>query len=145
MPSFVKFIGKIIFLLLLVAHFTLIILIFAPVSKLITLVNKELEMVDLSSIPQSLVKLENEKDLVPTSNLNYSNVIGRLNVRILKWRRDRFMSTEEKLAFDLTTLDFGENVVGLKAASDYYFKKPLSEISDEEWITLVNLNRIFLN
>lgn len=132
-----------IFLLLLGAHFIFLVLIFAPTSKLLYLWNRDLQMISPEQVPQPLKQLDEEKDLVPSSVLKSTTTFDRLSTTLLEWRRDRFMKPDEKMAFDLSTLNYGKGIIGLNAASEYYFKKPLEEISPEQWIVLVNFNRIF--
>ena len=79
--------------------------------------------------------------MVPTQVTKHLG--NQLVFGILKIRREKLMSSIEALAMDMNLLDYGESIIGLESASHYYFSKPLSEASDKEWITLINLQKIF--
>lgn len=131
--------------LLLMGHFALVAFFFAPSSKLFSLTTDDnLNLLQASIIPSEVESFLTEHDIEVDANFPPDGLLGRLGSGVLELRRDRFMSDTEQLALDLSLLDFGDNVVGVEAASEYYFKKPLSELSANQWITLVNLHKMFL-
>ena len=106
-----------------------------------------LEALEPGSIPiqvsDFLDENPNKFSLTPTL-AQQSSVIKQLAFEILMFRRDRFMNQEERRAYDLSVLNFGSEVVGMEAASAYYFQKPLSNISEAQWVMLLNWHEIFL-
>lgn len=54
---------------------------------------------------------------------------------------DLVMSKEEQLTWYLNVVEFGPNIYGLKAASNYYFKKDIKKLSLPECASLVAVLR----
>lgn len=131
--------------LLLMGHFALVAFFFAPSSKLLSLITEnELNLLQASVIPSEVENFLSEHDIKVDADLLPDDLLGRLGSGVLELRRNKFMSETEQLALDLSLIDFGEGIIGINAASEYYFKKPLSELSATQWITLVNLHKMFL-
>jgi hypothetical protein len=145
MDRMMKYLGGSFLLLLLMAHFLLLGIFFAPTDKLLaSILPPESQPVTAADIPASV------EEFLVTNNIDIpdplkpeSTLFTTLVTNILELRKNRLMGESEKLALNLNLLIFGENVIGIDAASRYYFKKPISEITDSQWITLVNLQKIF--
>ena len=107
----------------------------------------QIESLEFNSIPASVVQLlegaPNELSLSPKLDKE-AGLFRKLTFRILLLRRDHFMEQDERFAYDLKVLNFGNQIVGMDAASDYYFQNPLSNISEEQWVMLLNWYEIFL-
>ena len=145
MQGIFKIIGGFIIIGLLLAHLLLVSFFLAPMPKLLgLLIETEVGFLTSSDIPENVGtfltdnKVEVISDYHPDSDFK-----AQLVASILEVRRSRFMTPSEQLALDMNLLDFGEGIIGLGAASEYYYKKPLLELADKEWITLINLQKIF--
>lgn len=140
-----KMIVGLLFIALLLAHLFLIALFFAPAPKLLGLIiESDSGFLAASEIPEGVEDFLTTNKVVVDGDFKPDNTIkSKLVLSILQLRKDRFMNNYEQLALDMSLLDYGEDIVGLKSASEYYYKKPLTEASDKEWITLVNLQKIF--
>jgi hypothetical protein len=145
MRGLAKFFGNLVVLSLLMAHLLLVSLFLAPSSKLLGLiVEGDLGFLVATDIPPTVAtfiatnKIEVKGDYGLSSKPFHQLLSG-----VLKIRRNKFMSSGQQLALDMNLLNFGENVVGLRRAALFYYKKPLAELSDPEWITLINLQKIF--
>ena len=58
-------------------------------------------------------------------------------------KQQKLFDEDERQELYLNALDFGDDVIGIQSASDYYFKKPVSNLSFEEALTLAGLYKIF--
>ena len=144
MDILLKIIGRIAFFFALIAHFILITLFFAPTLFLISVAYGDIKMVSEEQIPEVMTDFLIENPVLNFSMLDKNqNVFKQLIFEILDLRRNHFMDIGEQIALDLTILDFGQEVVGMEAASNYYFNKPLAKISEEEWKMLINFHTIF--
>ncbi len=145
MEGIQKFIIRFLIFLLLTGHFALIAFFFAPSSKLFSLViEQDIKLLQASVIPVEVASFLGKNNIEITADYSSDNLFGRLSSEILELRRNRFMNDTEQLALNLSLLDFGSDIIGVQSASEYYFKKPLSELSATQWITLVNLHKMFL-
>lgn len=144
MRDILKMVGGLLVIALLIAHFFLLALFVAPVNKLLGLIIKSSEgFVVAEELPEDVEKflviygvpVVGDYKLDTTSK-------GKLVLGILQFRREHFMETPEQIALDTNLLNYGEGIIGIKAASQYYYKKPLSEVSEKEWINLVNLHNV---
>ena len=137
-----------IFLILLVAgHLFLLSFFFAPIEKLMaSVLTDDAVIISTSDIPVSVEEFLIENKIPVEGDTDFvKGVPAKVLMSLLALRADKFMDENERLAFNLNLLPYGEEMLGIGAASEYYFKKPLSEISDAQWITLVNLQKIFSN
>lgn len=101
-------------------------------------------MIEAEDIPEQVQRFLDENRVQLQAELKgKEKLLARLAIGVLELRRDKFMTSSERLALDLNLLHFGADIIGIEAASDYYFKKPLSEIKEAQWITLINLQKIF--
>lgn len=138
-------VGGLLLIALLLAHFFLIALFFAPIDKLLFLfIESDYGYLADEELPEPVKAflITNNVTVDGDYQLNSSNK-ARLILGILQLRRKHFMNLSEQLTLDANLLNYGEDLVGIKSASEYYYKRPLSEVSDKEWITLVNLQKIF--
>ena len=145
MQGIFKMIGGFVIIALLMVHLLIVSLFLIPIPKLLGLVIKsDFGFLTASEIPEAVEdflvqnKVEITSDYKPDSDFKV-----QILASILEVRRSRFMTPSEQLALDMNLLDFGEGIIGLGAASEYYYKKPLLELADKEWITLINLQKIF--
>ncbi len=140
-----KMIGSLLIIALLLAHVFLIALFITPADKLLgLLIKSDAGFLVAEEVPESVSAFLATNGV--TVNGDYqlgSSSRARLITSILQFRKKHFMADSERLALDMNLLNYGENIVGLKAGSNYYYKKPLDKASDKEWITLVNLQKIF--
>ncbi len=129
---------------LLVGHLILLSLFVTPAHKLLSLAVDNTQFLSAAMIPANVEQfLTDNKVEVDGTYEGDERPGSRLVFGVLGLRQEKLMDASEKLALEMNLLDFGEGIIGLEAASEYYFKKPLSEISDKDWITLVNLQKIF--
>ena len=63
--------------------------------------------------------------------------------KILELRNNKFLDISERYELYLNTFSFGGEIVGIEAASNYYFNKSISDLSYKEVLTLHNLYSIF--
>ncbi|MBN2307255.1 hypothetical protein JXD20_04690 [Candidatus Peregrinibacteria bacterium] len=145
MKSVFQIIGSLLIISLLIAHFFLIALLVAPTNKLLGLLIENdqgfVSVTEISEAVQSFL-VDNKVSVNGDYQLNQSNK-GRFIFGILQLRRKYFMEPTEQIALDANLLNYGGGLIGVESASEYFYGKSLSEISDREWITLVNLNSIF--
>lgn len=116
----------------------------------------EHEGVDSRSLLRVLFKtiLSNQKSSGGGSTINQQlakNMFGRKNYgpltmlvnktkeALLAYRLESIYSKEEILTLYLNTIPFGENVLGIEAASRRFFNKPIGKIRIEEAAVLVGL------
>src|SRR5205085_8585882 len=85
-----------------------------------------------STLTQQLVKISERRPRTLQAKLIESVTALRL---------ERSWSKEQILAAYLNRLDFGNLNIGLAAAADYYFGKPVSDLSDAEAAFLAGLPR----
>ncbi len=130
---------------LLLAHLFLIGLFITPSDKLLgLLINYDGEFLIANEVPEAVETylVTNRVPVDGDYQLNSSSK-AKLMLGILQLRKERFMTDSERMALDMNLLNYGDGIVGIRAGSEYYYKKPLTEASDKEWITLVNLQKIF--
>lgn len=137
--------GSFLIIALLIAHFFLIALIAAPTDKLLGLiVEGDRGFLEPEEIPGPVEDFLVTNRVAVNGDYELDNSSkGELVSGILQLRKEYFMDPVEQIALDANLLNYGEGLVGIKSASEYYYDKPLSEVSDREWITLVNLHNIF--
>ncbi len=142
METTLRFLTKSLILLALMVHFTLITFFFGPISFLSSFVYGKVELIQSEEVPEP-VALFLKGNAIHLSLISAKNkqITHHLAWRVLTWRKEKQMDEKERLAFDLSLLSFDQKVIGLPQASFYYFKKPLSELSDTQWVTLVNLHK----
>lgn len=145
MRAILKMTGSLLVIALLIAHFFLIALFVAPSHRLLGLL-----------VQSEHGFLKEEEWPEPVENFLITNNVGiygdyqlgqgskeKLILSILQFRREYIMDFRERLTLDANLLDYGEGVIGIQAASQRFYQKPLSEALDKEWITLINLHDIF--
>lgn len=138
-------VGGLLLIALLLAHLFLIALFFAPAHKLLGLViESDSVFLAASEIPEGVEDFLATNKVGVEGNFKPDRTIkSKLVMGILQLREERFMNNYEKLALNMNLLDYGEDIIGLGEAAEYYYKEPLAKLSDKEWITLVNLQKIF--
>jgi len=144
MREILKMIGGLLIVALLIAHFFLVALFVAPADKLLGLFmpsNQGFLVTQELPEPVEDFLVNNHVEVAGDYRIDQSHK-GRLILGILQLRKQYFMNVKQQLALDANLLNYGEDLVGVKSASEYYYDKPLSETSDWEWITLVNLHSI---
>jgi len=147
MGNIFKIVFKLIFLSLLIAHIVMFGFFLIPMSKLLDMSFEiPIKSIEADDIPKNIqiFLIDNEveiaSDFIATTSLK-----SRLIASILEVRSNNIENDVNRLAMQLNMLHFGENIVGIEAASEYYFKKPVAEISEWQWVTLINFQKIFAN
>lgn len=145
MRGILKMIGSFAILTLLIIHLLVVALLMAPAPKLLGLaVHGDFDYLYASDIPKGVQEfIERNKIEVQGDFQVAENSAGRLIIKLLKIKHDRFMDSNERLALDMNLLNYGKGVIGLNEAAQYYYKEPIKELSDQEWLTLINLQKIF--
>lgn len=145
MRSALKMIGSFLVISLLTIHLLVITLLMAPAPKLIDLaIPGGLDYLHPHDIPKGVRNfIESNKIEVKGNYQIADNSVGRLISRLIRIKHNRFMDYDEQLALNMNLLDFGKGVIGMRAAAEYYYGEPLKELSDQEWLTLINLQKIF--
>ena len=145
MRGLAKIVGGLLVLSLLMAHLLMVSLFLAPAPKLLgLLVESDAGFLNDSEIPSavetfiSVNKIEVKGDFSLATGPFHRLILG-----VLKIRKNKLMDPTQQLALDMNLLNFGKDIIGLKQAAVFYYKKPLAELSDQEWITLINLQKIF--
>ncbi len=152
----VKVIVGIIISAFVLGHLIVVGLFLCPVPSLLSLVEgKKIEYVTLSGIPDYVEQIfssdgaHNKSDYllansyVPNARLFVNSIGNRVASKILMLRHDKFFDETERHELYLNTLDFGGDMIGISVASNYYFKKPVSDLSFEETLTLSGIYKIF--
>ncbi len=146
MESTTKFIGSFALLFLLIAHLLLLGIFIAPTDVLIaSILPKDTDLIEVPDIPSPVEDFLLINNIEVEAEFHSDEIRSRLFLGILDFRRSKFMTESEALTLNLNLLSYGEDIIGIESASQYYFKKPVSEITDAQWITLINLQRIFAN
>lgn len=145
MRGLVKMVGMFLVLSLLMTHLLLVSLFLAPAPKLLGLIiRNESGFIGDADIPDTVQAFITKNKIEVKGDYEIAgNSFQKLLLGILRVRRDRIMEPNQQLALDMNLLNFGEDVVGLRQAALFYYKKPLAELSDPEWVTLINLQKIF--
>lgn len=145
MRGLVKMAGGFLMLSLLMAHLLMVSLFLAPASKILGLIiHSEAGFIGDEDIPETVQTfITKNKIEVKGDYALAENSFQKLMLGILKVRRNRIMEPDQQLALDLNLLNFGEDVVGLRQAALFYYKEPLTKLTDPEWVTLINLQKIF--
>ncbi len=144
MRDILKMTGSLLIIALLIAHFFLLGLFLAPTDKLMSLIRDDDQRFfyaeDLPTDVEAFL-LTNKVSVDGDYRFD-STTKGRLVLGILQMRREHFMQTGEQIALDANLLNYGDDIFGIQEASEYFYHKPLESVSDKEWITLVNLQKI---
>ena len=146
MDKTLKFIGSGILLLLFTAHVVLLVFFVTPTHKLASIL-----LPDDSGVIRSEMIPEEVKGFIEKQGIKFDDigtyqseaVNKRMVASILSFRESKFMSSDERLALKLNLLYFGADIFGINSASQYYYNKNAPELSNNEWITLLGLQRIF--
>jgi hypothetical protein len=134
-------IGAII-LILATAHLLVIGLFICPIPKLLDVaLAQDVQYVALPDIPEHARQIFSDDQTVNLSRKG--NLIQQVASRILMLRQQKFFDEDKRQELYLNTLNFGGDVIGIQSASSYYFKKPVSDLSFEEALTLAGLFKIF--
>ena len=145
MRGLAKMVGGFLVLSFLMAHLLMISLLIAPAPKLVGLIVKsDLGFLSAADIPSTVVTFITTNKVEVKGDYDLpGGPFDRFLLGLLKIRRNKLMSATERLALDMNLLNFGEEVVGLRRAASFYYKKNLEKLTDQEWITLINLQKIF--
>ena len=140
----IKMLGAMLVLSLIFLHLVLLGLFLSPVSFLLSTVEGRDDFVESGMVPVSIAEGV-QADIVEHGLLTFGEDgnLQRLAGGMLNLRFKKFMKEEEKVAVYMNLLDFGGGVRGVEAASHYYFGRGVEALSEEEWMTLVNLQRMF--
>lgn len=141
-----KFIVAFVFLLLLGAHLVMLSFFLTPTPELLMeAMGTQANIVEAADIPEPVYQFmtQNKLQLEPDFKLAHS-FKGQVAAGILEVRRNKLMEDTERMALDFNLIPFGEGVSGLEAAAQYYYRKPVSELTDAQWINLVNLHKIYV-
>jgi len=130
--------------LLLIAHLIVLSFFFYPVPKMLNLaMGYHVEYVALSNIPEHVIQafLQENYSVRLLSDDKYS--VRKITTKLLNVRMNKFFDEDERLELYLNTLNFGGDIIGIELASNYYFKKSVSDLSFEESLTLAGLYKVF--
>lgn len=142
MKSTFHLIIGILILILVLVHLTVVGLMICPVPKLLDVaLAHDVEYAALPDIPEHARQIFSGDQAVDLSQKG--NLIQQVASRILMLRQQKFFDEDERQELYLNTLNFGGDVIGIQSASSYYFKKPVSDLSFEEALTLAGLFKIF--
>lgn len=142
MKSTFKFIIGLIVLILISVHIIVIGLIICPIPKLLNLaLASDIEYISISDTPEHVRQVFSDDRLMDLTENN--SPIRKIASKVLTIRQNKFFDNNERQELYLNTLDFGGDIIGVEAASNYYFKKPVSDLSFEESLTLAGLYKIF--
>ena len=145
MEIVLKSVSRLIFILGLLVHFGLILFFFSPSWLLFGIAYPQASLIEAESIPSTIsesISVDHLEMFEYTTQASPS-FFQKLSESLLSLRQKRFMDASAQLAFRLSLLDFGGEVVGLASASHYYYDKPLERLSDEEWGMLIQLHAMF--
>jgi hypothetical protein len=144
MKSTFHFIIGIIILILVLAHLLVIGLFICPTSKLVNVVMaSDVEYVNFSDVPEHVRRVFSNDQ--PVNLSEDDNPIRIITSKVLMVKQQKFFDEDERQELYLNTLDFGGDIIGIQSASNYYFQKPVSDLSFEESLTLAGIFRIFSN
>ncbi len=145
MKSFSRISIGFIFLFLIVAHVLLVSLLLCPAPIVLAMAaGHKIDYVDLKNIPQHVQQLFPEKDISKDLTISDGSLVQKIAAKVLGVRHDKFFDKNDLLEYRLNTLDFGGDVIGIESASEYYFNKPVSELSFEEALNLAGIYQVFL-
>jgi len=143
MDAVLKPISKFVFLIGLMVHLFLIFLFFAPATLLFTFTQPSLSLISADLLSESTVthyeSSQGQFLLDESPKAFHRRVVGA----ILNLRYAYFMDDAQQAAVDLSRLDYGEGVVGVAAAAEYYYQKNVTELSEAEWGMLIQLHAMF--
>ena len=137
-----KFAAYILMLCALLLHIILIAFFFGPIRFLTSFVYDKSELISTEAVPEPVFLFLRDNNIhLSTVFVKKEGVWVQAASRVLEWRKEKQMSQREKLAFELSFLSFNQDMTGLSEASEFYYKKPLSQLTDAQWVTLVNLHK----
>jgi hypothetical protein len=137
-------IGVIIFVLVSAHLLVICLFIFCPTPILLNAaLPHDVEYMNLTKIPEHVIQVFSDDQ--PVDLYADNNPVHQIASKILMTKERKFFSENEKRELYLNALNFGGNVIGIESASEYYFKKPVSDLNFEETLTLAGLYRIFKN
>ncbi len=144
MLSFLKIIAKIAFFILILLNVIFFTLLYSPVALLVQLKHNDPDLIQTEVIPETFYAfvLKEGIELKTTMDIQ-NNRLELVNNKFLVIRRRLFMDSQEQLALDLSLLQFSSEMIGLEAGAEYYYQKPLNELSDEEWQMLLHFYLMF--
>lgn len=145
MGNLSKITAVFVFLFVLLAHLILLVLFLAPSPILFRMAfGAPYQAISAEEIPAEVRNFISQNNIEISYDFDLQgSAQTKLAAGILELRTRKIESADEFLAIKFNLLDFGEGIIGLESASQYYYKKPLSELTDAQWITLVNLQKIF--
>ncbi|MBU0577639.1 transglycosylase domain-containing protein [Patescibacteria group bacterium] len=130
-------------IVLLFIHLVVVGLFFCPTSKMLNVaMASDIEYIALSEVPEHVRQVfsaNGQSALLSDSDSPFRHLMAK----ILTVKNKRFFDDDERFEFYLNTLNFGGDVIGVQAASNYYFQKPISDLNFDESIVLVNLYKMF--
>lgn len=136
-----RFISALVLLLILL-HGAVLFLFFGPLAGVIRFAGVKANMLSMVEIPvtvQQAFASESNALVLPEPK----HFFQRLNRAILRVRFERMMDETQKQAFILSVLPFGADVFGVQKGANYYFKKPLDQLSEQEALHLAAFYRVF--
>ena len=117
-----------------------------PTERLIpAAMGQEIDMVRVEDIPFEIQNYLKSGILPPSCIKPNPSISSKLIAKILMFKRNKIFDEGEQLLFDLNLMDFGEDIIGVDAASNYYFKKPATNLQIREWKSLIGFYRMFSN
>lgn len=145
MRELFKMTGSLLIIALLIAHFFLIAFFVAPSNKLLgLLLSNDTGFLSAENVPAAVETFLVDHHVTVDGDYHLDDSSrGKIILSVLEMRRNYMMEPIQQIALDANLLNYGEGLIGIRAASEYYYKKDLAELSESQWITLVNLHKIF--
>ena len=101
---------------------------------------KTLALQDASAGGGSTITQQLAKNLYPRASYAFLSMpINKVREMIVAWRLEAIYSKDEILALYLNTIPFGDNVFGIKTASERFFSKPVKSLTPDEAAVLVGM------
>ncbi len=140
----IKNIGHLMLFVLLSIHLGFMFLILSPTPLLFRMNYESLPLVEASLIPKKVQRfLEDSSTPLSISSDGAVNFSDQLKAKFLEFRREKFLDDTERLALDLSLVNFGSDILGMEAGAQYYFQKPLSDLTEDQWMSLIYFQAIF--
>ncbi len=140
-----KMFGSLLLITLVLGHFLFIAFFLFPTNQLLYLALKNnSDFLLASEIPQDVEIFLSDNHIKINSNFSLiDNHKSKFIIKILSLKKLYFMDSSESLAFDMNLFVYNHHIVGIKSFAHIFYDKPLFQLSNKEWINLVNLQSIF--
>jgi len=139
-----KTMGHFILITLFSIHVGFFFLLLSPTALLFKMNHGDLPLVEASLIPNAVQDyLRSQSKTLSITKSEASGVSSQLKAKFLEFRSEKFLDETEQLALNLSVVNFGPDIVGLEAGAGHYFQKPLSDLTEDQWMSLIYFQAIF--